>query len=115
GSAGATVDVDALRISARVTGGRARDAGEQGHRASSDAAHRRGSTGGLGGAGGAAEAGSSPGTCGSGEASDEWGWSDGASGRRRVGRSLDACYWRGDAQSAGGSLLDGTIVLIGTG
>ncbi len=75
-----TVDLDALRVSAGVAGGRARKAGEQSHRTPSDAGDRRGSTCGMGGAGGAAEAGSAPGACGSGEASDEWGWSDGAPG-----------------------------------
>ncbi len=52
------------------------------------------------------EAGSSPGACGSRgsrQASDEWGWSHGASGRRRVGGSQDAGDRGGHAQSRGRS------------
>src|SRR6266566_4061761 len=63
-----------------VTSGRARDAGEQSHRAPRDAGERVGSTCGIGGTGGAAEAGSSPGASGSRGAEKQALSGDGAMG-----------------------------------
>ncbi len=54
--------------------------------------YRAGSACGMGGRGGASQAGRAPGGCGSRQASAQWGWSDGASGRRRVGRA--SRHWR---------------------
>src|SRR5712664_3877505 len=95
-----------------LTSGPARDAREQSHGAPSDAGDRAGSARGVGCAGGAAQAGSARGACGSGETSDEWGWSDGASDRRRVGGSQDTGDWSGHAQSAGGGLHAASLLLL---
>src|SRR5258708_36065237 len=51
---------------------------------------------------------------GSGEASAEWGWSDGAPGRGRVGRSQDGGTGGGHAHEARGGLHTAPLVLLAT-
>jgi hypothetical protein len=97
---------------AGVALGPGKGAGEQGDGVPCDPGDRGGSAGGVEGRGGGAQARGAPSASGSGEASDEWVWSDGAPGRRRVGRSQDAGTGGGHAQEARGGLHAVPLVLL---
>src|SRR5947207_699400 len=79
--------------------------------ASGNPGSRGGGVGGARGRGQASQARGAASTCRSGQTSDECGWSHGAVGGGRVGRSQDAGNWGGDAQSARRSAYAAPLLL----